>query len=416
MDKIMNYNRPFYIFLLLLSLPSMVTSQDYPLAPEVWSEPVRIDTFSRKYSFEYSASFTPNMDTIYYQMHGEVYTSRLVDSIWQTPERLSDNVNWGILRNPSISKDGKRIYYSAWGGYGSWDLWYNEWDDSLNDWGPARNMGPVINSPGIEWYLYEVSKDTIYTINSNWGSDAPGLYVFNHSRNEWVCVDSFCYHPLGAGNIEGMSITGDRKKLYFSRWSFLWPDKKGTELCVCYWDTLKNNWGNPYFLNINSEAYQPDTTKNIWRGGGESYPWISPDGKTLIFASDRDEIDGDEIDLYISHLLVDENGDTVTTTIEKNNKINIKEYQLYSNYPNPFNSTTTISFNLPRREVIHLSIYNLLGEEVAQLIGGKVYEKGKHIIQWDVNDIHSSGLSSGIYFCRLKGKNFHKTIKMLYLK
>jgi len=474
MDKIMRYYKAFYIFLILLSIPDVLMSQDYPLAPEVWSEPMKIDTFAQKYQLEYSASFTPNLDTVYLFINNGIYTSRKVNGIWQTPERLNDNVNSGIIRNPSISKDGKRIYYSAWGGYGNWDLWYNDWDDSLNDWGPAKKMESEINYPGINSYLYEVCKDTIYTIHTliivdgpcklqyndwsdslndlglsknivslmnshdnkwylnealkdsiytiNWESDVPCLYTWDEERNEWYLIDDFSDHPLGAGGFNGLSITKNYRKLYFSQSLSIWKDykKKNYELCVSYWDSSKNNWGDIYFLNINSEAYRPDTSnQSYWIGGSDCFPWISQDGKTLIFSSNRNASKTDTIDnfyIYISHLLVDENGNTVGINEHTQGTSSIKEFQLFPNYPNPFNSTTTISFNLPRKEVIHLSIYNLLGEEVAQLIGGEVYEKGKHIIHWNVKNSCVSDLSSGVYLCRLKGRNFYQTVKMLYLK
>ena len=86
------------------------------------------------------------------------------------------------------------------------------------------------------------------------------------------------------------------------------------------------------------------------------------------------------------------------------------EYNLEQNFPNPFNPSTLIRFSLPKDDFIQLKIYDVLGNEVAALVNGFL-KAGKHEIKFVPKD-----LGSGIYFYSLKGTNFEKTNKMVFIK
>jgi hypothetical protein len=86
-----------------------------------------------------------------------------------------------------------------------------------------------------------------------------------------------------------------------------------------------------------------------------------------------------------------------------------------SNYPNPFNPETEISFSLPERAQVSLVIYNILGEKVKTLVN-ETKEAGTYSAPWDGRDESGNSLASGIYFYRLKTENFDKTMKMVLMK
>jgi hypothetical protein len=69
---------------------------------------------------------------------------------------------------------------------------------------------------------------------------------------------------------------------------------------------------------------------------------------------------------------------------------------LAQNFPNPFNPSTTLSYELPVRSNVTLKIFNLLGQEVAILVFGEK-EAGRYSIEWN-----ASNVPSGVYFCRLE--------------
>jgi hypothetical protein len=71
-------------------------------------------------------------------------------------------------------------------------------------------------------------------------------------------------------------------------------------------------------------------------------------------------------------------------------------FKLYSNYPNPFNPTTNIRFELPTEALVKLTVYDMLGREIAQLVNGSK-PAGRHEVLFDGRD-----LASGIYYYRLE--------------
>jgi len=87
-----------------------------------------------------------------------------------------------------------------------------------------------------------------------------------------------------------------------------------------------------------------------------------------------------------------------------------KVLDLKQNFPNPFNPSTTITFTLPARADVTLSVYNILGQQVQGLVDG-VMEAGEHSIVWDAD--HQA---TGLYFYRLTYENKVMTKKMTLLK
>ncbi|MCK6604196.1 MAG: T9SS type A sorting domain-containing protein [Ignavibacteriaceae bacterium] len=87
-----------------------------------------------------------------------------------------------------------------------------------------------------------------------------------------------------------------------------------------------------------------------------------------------------------------------------------KGYQLYSNYPNPFNPETVIRFSIPEREYVKGTVYNSTGERVAVLQDGEM-EPGSHSVSFN-----GKGLSSGVYIFRLEAGGYSRSIKMMLLQ
>jgi M6 family metalloprotease-like protein len=91
------------------------------------------------------------------------------------------------------------------------------------------------------------------------------------------------------------------------------------------------------------------------------------------------------------------------------------EYALYSPYPNPFNPTTSIKFDLVKTGKAYLSIFDLIGNEVRVLESG-ILNRGQYVKNWDAKNNDGQFVSTGVYFIKLSTESYKKTIKVLYLK
>lgn len=80
------------------------------------------------------------------------------------------------------------------------------------------------------------------------------------------------------------------------------------------------------------------------------------------------------------------------------------------NYPNPFNSTATIEFSLPKTGLATLKVYNIIGQEVAIIASGNLIA-GNHKYQWD-----ASAYASGVYYCKIESGGSQQVNKMILLK
>ena len=85
-------------------------------------------------------------------------------------------------------------------------------------------------------------------------------------------------------------------------------------------------------------------------------------------------------------------------------------YELGQNYPNPFNPTTHIRFNIPETANAKLTVFNVMGEEVATLVNG-VMQAGGHTVSWN-----AASMPTGVYFYQLESGNFSQTKKLLLVK
>jgi hypothetical protein len=90
-------------------------------------------------------------------------------------------------------------------------------------------------------------------------------------------------------------------------------------------------------------------------------------------------------------------------------------FALHQNFPNPFNPTTTLRYDLPSEALITLSIYDMLGREITQLVN-TTQEAGFKSVRWDGKDSMGRAVSAGVYLYRIEAGEFVQTKKMVLLK
>ncbi len=87
-----------------------------------------------------------------------------------------------------------------------------------------------------------------------------------------------------------------------------------------------------------------------------------------------------------------------------------QQFVLEQNYPNPFNPSTTIHYALPYRSHVTLTVFNTLGQKVAELINGEM-DAGHHEVRFD-----GSRLASGVYFYRIQAGGYVETKKLCFIR
>ncbi len=91
------------------------------------------------------------------------------------------------------------------------------------------------------------------------------------------------------------------------------------------------------------------------------------------------------------------------------------QFELQANYPNPFNPTTTISYNVKAAGNVELAVYNILGEKVKTLVSAKV-AAGRHNVTWNATNDMGLQVATGVYFYKLEMGGQVQVRKMLLVK
>ena len=126
-------------------------------------------------------------------------------------------------------------------------------------------------------------------------------------------------------------------------------------------------------------------------------------------------------DIYVSSIRIsDMEVDDVLTSVESDAEAMFAKpakFLLAPNFPNPFNPTTTIAFELPRSSDVHLTIYNLAGQQIRTLLDGAM-EGGSHKSVWDGKNDLGRDVASGVYLYRLTvdGGKRTETKKMVLIR
>jgi len=91
------------------------------------------------------------------------------------------------------------------------------------------------------------------------------------------------------------------------------------------------------------------------------------------------------------------------------------EFALHPNFPNPFNPTTMIAYDLPDASDVQLDIYDLMGRNINRVVNQN-QSAGRHFVTWNANDYLGNQVSAGVYLYRLQAGNMIFTRKMVLMK
>ena len=155
--------------------------------------------------------------------------------------------------------------------------------------------------------------------------------------------------------------------------------------------------------------------------------WVinaSGEGRTIL-AVNSDHVSRSTSILTVSVMTIVAENDTNIVTFgvlgedlvdaEETSLLKPANFRINQNHPNPFNPTTTISYDLPEQSDVKLTVFDLQGQQIMTLQDGMKFS-GNYEVQWNGMDQSGDPVSTGVYFCRLQAGTFSQTIKMVYLR
>ncbi len=175
------------------------------------------------------------------------------------------------------------------------------------------------------------------------------------------------------------------------------PDIDGYRVYKKYTTSSGTQTTNVFTTNTNYS--DTDFIANFKFGEDLVEYWIVAEDINSNVSSESQHISGDGTSYYQWKKAADE---TVGN--------DIKTYELSSNFPNPFNPTTQISYQIPKNGFVNLVVYNSLGQQVTTLVN-KIQNSGKYSVRFN-----AANLPSGIYIYKLQAGEFCSTKKMLLTK
>ena len=314
--------------------------------------------------------------------------------------------------------------HSSWGIYGTWDYKIH-----IVDWDTYEELEVIegLQTTGDDQWEEEIDLGSVSE------SGLVGIFMEpmgNASDDAYPCMD--------ADNVlDGMSYFGDLSDYSAFEASGvgdflmdLWIMGEETRGLVRAKRFRPNSTNSgqarvqtrqelPEFITMNQEASRLErdlTGYEIYRDGNS----IDTVPAGTNFYADQGLEEGTYVygvkaiysDEYYSELVEGEPIDVVSTEDTDTPSF---ETKLSSNYPNPFNPSTTINFSVKAETHVSIEIYNLRGQKVKTLVD-REYKAGQHTKVWNGKDDNSKDVTSGIYFYKMRSGRYTSTKKMILLK
>lgn len=148
----------------------------------------------------------------------KLYSAENVNGAWGETKELPFNDDEFSTAHPSLSKDGKLLYFASdrEGGFGGMDIWMIEHKNGI--WGEPKNLGKEVNSKGVEAFPFVDDKGNLYYSSDGWGGEG-GLDLFFVEMKNGINVDKpmSLGEPFNSPNDDfGIITDGNRKTGYFS--------------------------------------------------------------------------------------------------------------------------------------------------------------------------------------------------------
>jgi len=369
-----------------------------------------------------------NLHLLYPSINGKYYYQKMINGQWSTPLPINNAVDTGD--KVTIDKDDNiyvfwlrqgnvKIYYQilyADGSISSEKSFANKKQHAISYDGAqtiylASCSELTFNNPNNRAYClsYNIPSDSVVEVTDISNNLRPSMGVAitsNHnSRNKIYAA----LNVYPASDTASTWVTNQNN----SSWQI--PQKLKTGTLNRHQQLLLDRNDNQHLFDLSlhyDTLYHFYQTATGWQEEnvvydqpGESY-WIGS-YQALIF--------GNQLYLIYDYCLTGQSyrvyftKKTIPVSMEDNGQLTMDNLQLV-NYPNPFNNSTKINFNLTSISEIKLEVFNAKGELVQSVFKGQL-KSGKHDFSFN-----ATSLNSGVYYCRLTTATEIKTTKIMLLK
>jgi len=331
------------------------------------------------------------------------------------PEHLAANY---ILIQSGLSEGGVSLIFDGQDISGAgWHTAFLAYGGSYSDW-IDFGVNPTTGFGSLEWYnwnLYNnllliptVSGTTPYYNSYNY----TGSIVYDPS----LFGDSIVY--VWPGDLDDNGVVNEEDILPLAAYWYETGDARNQTGLL--WSPAANRlWSNPPATFTDADGSGRVDIRDFL---AICLNWGSTHSGTFNYGGPRTEFD---IDLHrpVLEIIYDEvkdagSGPKYEIRLYLENLLGIArpdEFTLHQNYPNPFNSSTAIEYQLSNVDRIRLTIFDLTGRQVKNLVDG-VRKAGTHRVEWDGRDDRGGQVASGIYFYSLRSSSAHITRKMVLIK
>lgn len=236
--------------------------------------------------------------------------------------------------------------------------------DGGNNW--TNITGDLPDRYPTDIHIDDLNPDNIFVTFS--GFDAEHVFKSENGGSTWASIDN------GLPNVPHNAIISDPENV-----EFLYV---GNDLGVWFSDNGGTNW-----LELNDGLIDAVMVSNLTVSPLNNKIRVSTHGNGAF-----------------------ERALIKTTSLSEKRTTEISGFSLLQNYPNPFNPSTNIEFHIPYNSHVKISVYDIKGEKLMDLIN-EIRPTGTHTIKFN-----SHGLASGTYIYKLTAGNFHQSKKMIVLK
>ena len=376
----------------------------------------------------------------YWAWDGKLY---FYDFSEQSLVEISENWNIDHTINAHFSPDGSKIVFmgvpEGSHNYNSWDIFLWElgsttpvnltYNNNIPDEDPkfSSSGDAIVFKQNGDLKIMDLNGNIINTVtNDGFSVEESMPYYTNdaqqiiYSRGEGSDADIYIINVNGsniqplenvANTQEFYPITRDSYTFLYTRWvsSSNHHDQiylgyfSGANTQSLPFNDVNANDDDPFPVNSDYVFFSSDRSGSV--GGWDLY--LADINSGLVWSMGDFGINSSNHELGAcysnSELIIDNNLEIPS------------RFKLYRNYPNPFNPTTTISYQLPEDSEVELKIYNIKGQKIKNLVN-ELLPAGAHSIIWNGRDSNGNRVGSGIYFYKLKVGDFQKVRKMMLVK